>query len=143
MTLVTCLHPNCTLSLLRNRVCCKRHWFQLPEDLRQQINKASRADPSVLGALKIEATEYFESRLIGDHEIVTCRGKDCDADIVWLLTAKGKNMPVNADTIRADDDRFEYGRHIVHWADCPNVADFRKGSSRKDAATHHISDASA
>lgn len=126
MTTATCLHPNCTLLLTRNRVCCGRHWFALPEDLRQQINKASSSDPSVLGALKIEAIEYFESRLIGDHEIVTCRGKDCDADVVWLVTRLGKWIAVNIGNVTADDDEFRYAYHVAHFATCPNADDFRK-----------------
>ena len=90
------------------------------------MNKASRADPSVLGALKIEVTEYFASRLIGDHEIVSCRGKDCDADIVWLVTKAGKPIAVNVDNVQTDDDQFRYGHHIAHFATCPNADDFRK-----------------
>ena len=126
MTVARCLHSNCELLLTRNRVCCGRHWFALPEDLRQQMNKASGSDPSVLGALKIEAIEYFESRLIGDHEIVSCRGKDCDAEFVWLVTKAGKPIAVNADNVQADDDQFRYSHHVAHFATCPNADDFRK-----------------
>jgi len=111
--------------MLGKRVCCRRHWFALPEHLRLQINKASRNDPSVLGALKVEAIQYFESRLIGDHEIVKCRGKDCHADIVWLVTKYGKPIAVDADKVEPDDDQLRYGHHIVHFATCPNADHFR------------------
>ena len=94
--------------------------------MRQQMNKASRADLSAFGALKIEVTEYFASRLIGDHEIVSCRGKDCDADIVWLVTKAGKPIAVNVDNVQTDDDQFRYGHHIAHFATCPNADVFRK-----------------
>ena len=126
MSLVTCLHPNCPLTLPRGRYCCRRHYFQLDEGLRREMSQASKSDPSVLGALKVQATEYLESRLIGDHEISTCRGRDCGADIVWLVTAKGKDIAVNADTVKADDDQFKYGEHIAHFTTCPNADDFRK-----------------
>ena len=102
------------------------HWFDLPDEMRQRINRASRGDLSVFGAVKIEVTEYFASRLIGKHEIVSCRGKDCDADVVWMATNSGKRVPVNPDNVEADDDRFRHGHHVAHFATCPNADQFRK-----------------
>lgn len=123
---VTCLHPNCELLLQRHRVCCQMHWFSLPEDMRHQINRASRGDLSVFGTVKILVTEYFASRLIGKHEIVPCRGKDCKADVIWLPTKEGKRMPVNPENVAADDYLFRHDHHVSHFADCPNADQFRR-----------------
>lgn len=57
-------------------------------------------------------------------KLESCRG--CGADIVWLKTAEGKSMPVNAETVEAGDQQFEHGRHISHFATCPEAGMFRK-----------------
>lgn len=132
MTLITCLHPKCNVAVVRGCVCCPRHYYALPDELRRQLSRLSAKPKSTVGALKVQVREYFESRLIGDHEIVTCRkivdniDIGCGQDIVWLRTATGKKMPVNPGHVKADDELFEYGRHIAHWHSCPNAEKFRK-----------------
>jgi hypothetical protein len=49
----------------------------------------------------------------------TCRG--CQATIYWLVTEKGKRMPVDPDG-------------TPHWATCPNAQEFRR---RKRGAGNH------
>jgi hypothetical protein len=49
--------------------------------------------------------------------VVPCRS--CRAPVVWIVTDKGKRMPVNADG--------EDGRGESHFATCPHAADWRKG----------------
>jgi hypothetical protein len=50
----------------------------------------------------------------------------CKAPIVWFKTAKGNNMPVNAETVSPTDTVLELPRHISHFATCPNSAKHRK-----------------
>lgn len=57
-------------------------------------------------------------------DVVSCRS--CKADIVFLRTAAGKTMPVNADTVEPGDTEFEYGRHVSHYSTCNDPERFRK-----------------
>ena len=50
----------------------------------------------------------------------------CGAAIVWLVTTKGKPMPVNADTVTEGDRVFDMHKHKSHFATCPNAAQHRR-----------------
>ena len=58
----------------------------------------------------------------------------CRADVVWLKTSKGKNMPMDADYLARihdmDDDapEFNYELHHdgVHWSTCKFADSHRK-----------------
>ena len=52
-----------------------------------------------------------------------CQG--CGADIVWLKTNKGKNMPVDASSYNGEK-LYEHGKHVPHWSTCPKADKFRK-----------------
>lgn len=54
------------------------------------------------------------------------RCHSCRDPIVWLITAAGKRIPVNADTVRDEDSIFEYGRHVAHFTTCPHAAEHRR-----------------
>lgn len=56
-----------------------------------------------------------------------CKG--CQADIVWIKTANGKNMPCNTEktTIITTDGQTVVG-HIPHWATCPQYKNFKGGA---------------
>lgn len=58
-------------------------------------------------------------------KIVPCG--HCRKQIVFLRTARGRTMPVDADTVGDDDKLFDYKKHKSHFADCPAAAVFRKG----------------
>jgi hypothetical protein len=58
--------------------------------------------------------------------VTNCRS--CDAKIVWLKTAKGKSMPVDAATVEEGDELFDHKRHVSHFATCPDAARYRKRS---------------
>lgn len=60
--------------------------------------------------------------------IVNCRS--CGARIVFLPTAKGATMPVDAADVAAADREFDAKRHVSHFATCPHAASHR----RRDAA---------
>lgn len=57
-------------------------------------------------------------------DIVSCRS--CGEDIVFLRTAAGRPMPVNADTVEPGDTDYEHGRHVSHFATCPAADQHRK-----------------
>jgi hypothetical protein len=63
------------------------------------------------------------------HEKRITRCRSCNARIVFLKTASGKNMPVDAGTVEATDTEFDSTRHKSHFAECPNANQHRK--SRK------------
>ncbi len=54
-----------------------------------------------------------------------CKG--CGAEIVWIKTANGKNMPCNAEkaTIVTEAGEVVAG-YIPHWATCPQYKTFKK-----------------
>lgn len=66
------------------------------------------------------------------HEKRITRCKSCRAMIIYLTTEAGKNMPVDADTVRPDDDQFEYGRHVSHFSSCPNASQHRSKGGTQD-----------
>lgn len=62
--------------------------------------------------------------------------KSCGADIVWIETVKGKNMPCNSEktTIVTEDGKTITG-HIPHWATCPNAGTHRKREANNGSNT--------
>lgn len=54
----------------------------------------------------------------------TCRS--CEAPIVWLKTATGKAMPVDASSVQPGDTLFVPGLHVSHFATCPDAKEHRK-----------------
>lgn len=55
---------------------------------------------------------------------VPCKG--CGDEIVWLKTQKGKNIPVDADTVTSGDEIFDRNVHTCHFETCPNASQFRR-----------------
>lgn len=125
MTTMTCPHPTCDVPLQRNRCCCPRHWYALPEELRQRFSKAGR-NSEAQGVIRIEIREYLEGRMIGNNEIVRCRGEECGEDVVFLFTHRGVKIPVQPDTVQPGDATFDPDRHTSHFAACKDAARFRK-----------------
>lgn len=56
--------------------------------------------------------------------VTNCRS--CNERMVWLVTSKGKKMPVDAETVEAGDEEFDPKRHTSHFATCPDAEKFRK-----------------
>lgn len=50
----------------------------------------------------------------------------CRAPIVWLPTAAGRTMPVNAHTVEAGDVLFDHKKHESHFATCPHASAHRR-----------------
>lgn len=119
--MAACTHPFCEEDVKLH--FCGRHFARLPDDLRTRISRTPKKDLESLVQLLMEARTYFAERMIGGHEIQTCRGfppeyDGCGADIVWLPTPSGKNRPANADTVTEDDERFDSQKHTPHSATC-------------------------
>lgn len=60
------------------------------------------------------------------HERRITRCKSCQARIVFLQTGTGKMMPVEADSVEADDEAFDAKRHESHFAKCPAASKHRR-----------------
>ncbi len=76
--------------------------------------------------------------------MATCRS--CNAEIIWVKTAKGKNMPIDAEELEhlnggdraftifdreGNSMRVEPGEtvvgHLSHFGTCPNADKHRRG----------------
>lgn len=62
------------------------------------------------------------------------RCRSCGAEIVWLKTVNGKNIPVDAETV-ADGDTvfdpkrrtiFDFVGHVTHFETCPDRDKWRR-----------------
>ena len=55
-----------------------------------------------------------------------CRG--CQAEIVWVKTVSGSNMPADPDLVSIITVAGELVRgHIPHFVTCPEAARFKRG----------------
>lgn len=54
------------------------------------------------------------------------RCRSCGVLIVFLQSSKGSSVPVNADTVRADQFSFTPPDHVTHFATCPDAAAWRR-----------------
>lgn len=61
-----------------------------------------------------------------EHERRIVRCKACNARIIFLMTSSGKKMPVDADTVDAEDEVYEQGKHVNHWGTCSDPERFKK-----------------
>lgn len=62
--------------------------------------------------------------------------RSCGAEVIWVKTAKGKSMPLEAcapseGNIRITDNVAVYGQkgsgpYISHFSTCPQAGDWRK-----------------
>ena len=58
------------------------------------------------------------------EDIPRCRS--CGAPIIWMSTSKGRTMPVNRNPDYVQDKVFVPGKHVSHFATCPNAVKHRK-----------------
>jgi len=59
----------------------------------------------------------------------SCRS--CGAAIVFLVTKKGKIVPVNQETVKPEDTLYDRERHVSHFSTCPAADTFRAGGEAK------------
>lgn len=60
------------------------------------------------------------------NHLKTVRCRACDQYIVFLPTASGKQMPVDAESVTEGDELFDSQVHISHFATCPEADRFRR-----------------
>jgi transcriptional regulator of met regulon len=60
------------------------------------------------------------------HEKRVVHCLSCKARIIFLHTAAGKKIPIDADTVDEEDEVYEGAKHVVHWSTCDNPDRFRK-----------------
>jgi len=59
--------------------------------------------------------------------------RSCGEEIVFVKTAAGKKMPIDADTWTEGEEYFEPRVHRSHFATCPQAEQFRKKQSSAQA----------
>lgn len=53
--------------------------------------------------------------------------KSCGKEIVWMKTKKGKNMPVNANTVQGKETVYDHTKgHESHFSTCDEAEKWRK-----------------
>jgi predicted RNA-binding Zn-ribbon protein involved in translation (DUF1610 family) len=52
--------------------------------------------------------------------------KSCGAEIIWLKTVNGKNIPVDAETCSSKDELFDPDNMTAHFVTCPEADEWRK-----------------
>lgn len=52
--------------------------------------------------------------------------RSCNAPIVWFTTVSGKRTPIDADTVKPEDEVLDLKRHTSHFATCPNANQHRR-----------------
>jgi hypothetical protein len=57
--------------------------------------------------------------------VTTCREASCGRQIVFLKTAAGKTIPIDAETFETGDEQFDGNRHVTHFRTCPAANSFR------------------
>jgi hypothetical protein len=65
--------------------------------------------------------------------VYQCRS--CKAQIVWLPTKAGKNIPVNLTNYSPEDKEFKPNWHVAHFATCPHAKAWRKRKNKREEAT--------
>lgn len=60
----------------------------------------------------------FENDTTDLHERRIKRCKFCTAKIIWFKDQEGRNVPVDEDTVEADDEEFEPEKHLPHLPVC-------------------------
>ncbi|MFA5405617.1 MAG: hypothetical protein WC358_11855, partial [Ignavibacteria bacterium] len=66
---------------------------------------------------------------IENNNIAHC--KWCDAEIKWLKTRAGKNMPINYETYTGELE-YDHTKHTSHFATCPKAKQVKEQYGKKD-----------
>lgn len=113
--MMTCIHPRCRMTLKRGTSLCGRHFARLSDDLRGQWKRSSKMSADALLELTTETEQFFQSRMLGDTEIASCRY--CGGDIVWVEGNYGP-MPVDVDGCAENERAYNRERHTPHSKTC-------------------------
>jgi len=72
--------------------------------------------------------DYTEAH---EKRIKRCSAPSCRARIIFLPTSGGRSMPVDADTVDAEDEVYEQGKHVSHFTTCTESDRFRSRGQEK------------
>lgn len=138
-TEVECLHPYCRKKVSRRAIVCHRHYCRLPEELRLPLLEINALSRSHTETLCEHISIYFADHLIGRHDILTCRGRGCDAKVVLIWNegdqpGAGFYLPVELETVDACDRVFDKSKHKPHRLNCPAANQLHGRLRRKTAA---------
>ena len=61
-----------------------------------------------------------------EHERRITRCKTCHSRIIFLPTASGKQMPIEADSVEPNDTVFDPAKHESHFAKCKQADQWRR-----------------
>lgn len=110
-----------------------------PEQLRYQVSYwdpdiakrrvyGSASDKSgaaaLRGSLAASDTDARNIAVVDLHEKNLAWCRSCQAPMVWLKTAAGKNCPVDIESW-SGEIQFDSKIHISHFATCPHAAQHR------------------
>ena len=68
--------------------------------------------------------------------VAKCRYPDCEEEITWLTTRRGKRIPVDTESLTEEDvellngddePEYRYGDHICHFETCKHESDMSPG----------------
>ena len=66
-------------------------------------------------------------KMIENTKESRCRScRSCSAPIIWLKTKNFKKIPVDYDSVEGMEMMFEPGKHVSHFATCPNASKHRR-----------------
>lgn len=68
--------------------------------------------------MAFEHLEDAEADQRHEDRIKRCNRPGCNAQIIWFKTESGKNVAVEADTVEASDEEWDWQRHVVHFGVC-------------------------
>lgn len=88
----------------------RKHLLAYVDELEEKLG--IKRDP-------IQAQNYTHER-----RVVHC--SSCMARIIWFKTAAGKNMPVDADSVKPGEFTLDVKKHKSHFATCPQRDQHRK-----------------
>jgi hypothetical protein len=60
------------------------------------------------------------------HEERTKLCRSCLKPVIWFTTMRGKKMPVDAETVEANDEELDLSRMVSHFVSCPDRDKWRK-----------------
>lgn len=134
-----CHAPYCEASVDAEKPFCRTHWMAIDYKIRSEFQKHARV--LATGTNQHVREQYLQSleqcvascksKMQGRHVVSECRAKDCDKEITWLPTSRGKSSPTDFDTVDPDDQMFDPKKHTSHFATCADPDAFRKGFSRR------------
>lgn len=139
-----CPFHGCGEVIEPDKFACKKHWFSLSKEQQDEVHAAYREYCS-------DKIGMDELRKRQEAVLAAAQGEkpkprpgvcsSCKARILWVKTAKGRDMPldeapnlegtmtiIDGRAVTQSDNLFELEmlRYMPHWATCPHADQHRK-----------------